>query len=65
MKLLLLIILIIFSGCSFLKQMYKPVPVEIQTACYYESIKYGNNDWEQERRIYHLCLINKDMKGGN
>ena len=57
---ILLLILIIFSGCSF----YRPAQPNLDSDCYYESIKYGQGNFEQEQRIYRSCLLKKDMKGG-
>ena len=54
---LLILCLIFCVGCSF----FQPIQPIFDSDCYYESIKYGHGNYEQEQRIYRACMLNKGL----
>jgi len=62
MKPLILFLMCLFyscTGCAF-SDFLTSDHMTLNSECYYESIKHGNGDWEQEKRIYRACMQNKN-----
>jgi len=55
MKLLILLLSLSLFSCSF----YKPTNPQLDLDCYYEAVKHGNGDYDQEQRIYRACVLGK------
>ena len=53
-----LVLSLVLCSCAF----FKPVNPTVDLECYYESIKYGQGNWEQEWRIYQACVLTKGIE---